>query len=197
GAEITDEDCVAGCRNACDGEIGAGDAQRERLGPFVGEYPVGAHRCPAHVAPVAPQQEVPVAHLIEPRVGKQRERRPRQRPLERQLTAGVANVPLAGGSPDGQRREPEDDYVVATSPWHFLYFFPLPQGQGSLRPTLGSLRRTGLAWGSVPLPPPLPPPFEARAWGSAPPPDSIVLRARGAAVIGTEVGGLDGGGAPA
>ena len=25
-------------------------------------------------------------------------------------------------------------------PWHFLYFFPLPQGQGSLRPTLSSLR---------------------------------------------------------
>ena len=23
------------------------------------------------------------------------------------------------------------------APWHFLYFFPLPQGQGSLRPTLG------------------------------------------------------------
>ena len=22
------------------------------------------------------------------------------------------------------------------APWHFLYFFPLPQGQGSLRPTL-------------------------------------------------------------
>src|SRR5467141_2773928 len=26
------------------------------------------------------------------------------------------------------------------APWHFLYFFPLPQGQGSLRPTLLSLR---------------------------------------------------------
>ena len=26
------------------------------------------------------------------------------------------------------------------TPWHFLYFFPLPQGQGSLRPTLSSLR---------------------------------------------------------
>ena len=25
------------------------------------------------------------------------------------------------------------------TPWHFLYFFPLPQGQGSLRPTLSSL----------------------------------------------------------
>ena len=25
------------------------------------------------------------------------------------------------------------------APWHFLYFFPLPQGQGSLRPTLSSL----------------------------------------------------------
>jgi hypothetical protein len=24
----------------------------------------------------------------------------------------------------------------ASTPWHFLYFFPDPQGQGSLRPTL-------------------------------------------------------------
>lgn len=30
-------------------------------------------------------------------------------------------------------------------PQHFLYFLPLPQGQGSLRPTRGSLRRKGLA----------------------------------------------------
>src|SRR6187551_3910219 len=27
-------------------------------------------------------------------------------------------------------------------PWHCLYFFPLPQGHGSLRPTLGSSRLT-------------------------------------------------------
>ena len=34
-------------------------------------------------------------------------------------------------------------------PWHFLYFLPLPQGQGSLRPTLGSWRWTApltLGW---------------------------------------------------
>jgi len=30
-------------------------------------------------------------------------------------------------------------------PQHFLYFRPLPQGQGSLRPTLGSTRFIGLA----------------------------------------------------
>ena len=24
-----------------------------------------------------------------------------------------------------------------TAPWHFLYFLPEPQGQGSLRPTFG------------------------------------------------------------
>ncbi len=29
------------------------------------------------------------------------------------------------------------------APWHFLYFLPLPQGQGSLRPTLASVRCTG------------------------------------------------------
>ena len=28
-------------------------------------------------------------------------------------------------------------------PWHFLYFLPLPQGQGSLRPTLFSVRWAG------------------------------------------------------
>src|SRR5712675_2862839 len=32
------------------------------------------------------------------------------------------------------------DYVVA--PWHFLYFLPEPQGQGSLRPTLALPRTT-------------------------------------------------------
>ena len=37
------------------------------------------------------------------------------------------------------------------APWHFLYFFPLPQGQGSLRPTLSSLRWTvWVATGSSP-----------------------------------------------
>ena len=30
--------------------------------------------------------------------------------------------------------------ILLYTPWHFLYFFPLPQGQGSLRPTLSSLR---------------------------------------------------------
>ena len=32
----------------------------------------------------------------------------------------------------------------AAAPWHFLYFFPLPHGHGSLRPTFGSSRRTVL-----------------------------------------------------
>ncbi len=27
-------------------------------------------------------------------------------------------------------------HLAHTFPWHALYFFPLPQGQGSLRPTL-------------------------------------------------------------
>jgi hypothetical protein len=29
--------------------------------------------------------------------------------------------------------------ILSYAPWHFLYFFPLPHGQGSLRPTLSSL----------------------------------------------------------
>src|SRR5437773_7906521 len=32
--------------------------------------------------------------------------------------------------------------VVDYVPWHFLYFLPLPQGQGSFRPTFSAARRT-------------------------------------------------------
>ena len=32
--------------------------------------------------------------------------------------------------------------ILPYVPWHFLYFFPLPQGQGSLRPTSSSLPYT-------------------------------------------------------
>src|SRR5215207_8233765 len=42
--------------------------------------------------------------------------------------------PLAGG-----RAYP----TVTAAPWHFLYFLPEPQGQGSLRPTLASLLALG------------------------------------------------------
>src|SRR5262249_35144216 len=41
----------------------------------------------------------------------------------------------------GHRPEPTPS---STSMWHFLYFLPLPHGQGSLRPTRGPLR-TGTA----------------------------------------------------
>jgi FixJ family two-component response regulator len=40
---------------------------------------------------------------------------------------------------------------ATSTPWHFLYFFPLPQGQGSLRPTLSPVRR---CVGSLESPPP-------------------------------------------
>jgi hypothetical protein len=33
-----------------------------------------------------------------------------------------------------------DAAILLYTPWHFLYFFPLPQGHGSLRPTFSSLR---------------------------------------------------------
>src|SRR5512146_2242312 len=37
-------------------------------------------------------------------------------------------------------RDPQPrDRLYAAAPWHFLYFFPDPHGQGSLRPTFGSL----------------------------------------------------------
>ena len=37
------------------------------------------------------------------------------------------------------------NHELAPTPQHFLYFFPLPQGQGSFLPTLGSSRTTGAA----------------------------------------------------
>ena len=37
------------------------------------------------------------------------------------------------------------------APWHFLYFFPLPHGHGSLRPTFGSSRLTCLTTSSPPV----------------------------------------------
>src|SRR2546423_15671711 len=39
----------------------------------------------------------------------------------------------------------------AAAPWHFLYFFPLPHGHGSLRPTFGSSRR--MVFGTASSPP--------------------------------------------
>jgi hypothetical protein len=38
----------------------------------------------------------------------------------------------------------ESCFPHAVAPWHFLYFLPLPHGHGSLRPTAGVLRTTGM-----------------------------------------------------
>src|SRR5256885_16903002 len=53
----------------------------------------------------------------------------------------------------------------ATRPQQFLYFFPLPQGQGSLRPTFGPPRRTGRASFIFPAPSPFPPALAIEGWG--------------------------------
>src|SRR5206468_7787732 len=37
--------------------------------------------------------------------------------------------------------------------WHFLYFFPDPHGQGSLRPTRGPARTMGAVWFCTAVPP--------------------------------------------
>src|SRR2546422_8613829 len=37
----------------------------------------------------------------------------------------------------------ETDVAARHRPWHFLNFLPLPQGQGSLRPTFSDVRWTG------------------------------------------------------
>src|SRR6476469_2339287 len=45
----------------------------------------------------------------------------------------------------------------AVRPQQLLYFFPLPHGQGSLRPTLGNERRIGRSIDTPPSPSPSPP----------------------------------------
>src|ERR1700704_6987527 len=60
---------------------------------------------------------------------------------------------LAGGSEDPPLHygllQPAQHHAPA--PWHFLYFFPLPHGHGSLRPTFGSSRRTVLITAAPPV----------------------------------------------
>ena len=46
--------------------------------------------------------------------------------------AGATEAPLGGTATSGGGAQ----LAAAVAPWHFLYFFPLPHGQGSLRPTL-------------------------------------------------------------
>src|SRR4026208_605215 len=46
----------------------------------------------------------------------------------------------------------------AVRPQQFLYFFPLPHGQGSLRPTFGNERRIGRSIDPPPSPSPSPSP---------------------------------------
>src|SRR5881394_4301282 len=75
---------------------------------------------------------------------------------------------VVAGARARHRRAPTQAFLQiapAAAPWHFLYFFPEPQGQGSLRPTftsfltvrplagsldfggaLNSKRLTGAAW---------------------------------------------------
>src|SRR5215203_3380234 len=50
-----------------------------------------------------------------------------------------------------QDRRGISGFHQAATPWHFLYFFPLPHGQGSFRPTFGSSRRT--VWWPASSPP--------------------------------------------
>ena len=49
------------------------------------------------------------------------------------------SVLFSGGAPSERQ----------AAPWHFLYFWPDPQGQGSLRPTLSSLRTVPADWAAA------------------------------------------------
>jgi hypothetical protein len=62
----------------------------------------------------------------------------------------VACVLECGGAP------PLSISRYAMRPQQFLYFFPLPQGHGSLRPTFGTERRTGRSIETSPAPSPSP-----------------------------------------
>src|SRR2546421_11084639 len=48
--------------------------------------------------------------------------------------------------------ESEQFRNYAVRPQQFLYFFPLPHGHGSFRPTFGTVRRTGRSSGTSPSP---------------------------------------------
>lgn len=57
----------------------------------------------------------------------------------------VSTAPILLGAPGNKTGpEPHRDKKKrpnqTEAPWHFLYFLPLPQGQGSLRPVFGPLR---------------------------------------------------------
>src|SRR3954465_3214885 len=65
-------------------------------------------------------------------------------------------------------------FTVYYVPWHFLYFFPLPQGQGSLRPTF-SCSRTIVLTGPGASPPS--PPALACCCCSVPPPTACKFSA--------------------
>jgi hypothetical protein len=74
-----------------------------------------------------------------------------QRPTlgrERDVTGITPQIFLALADSGWQVREGvvsarQTERPQAAVPWHFLYFLPEPQGQGSLRPTLAP-ERTGL-----------------------------------------------------
>ena len=75
--------------------------------------------------------------------------------LLRQQVACAAGVRLRKSTPSSDFRrltwhQPAWRSTHAAAPWHFLYFFPLPHGHGSFRPTFGSSRRTVFTSASSP-----------------------------------------------
>ena len=64
-----------------------------------------------------------------------------RRSVQARLGTELVSLPkqLAAGTVGLERRSSVGLVIpLSHAPWHFLYFFPLPQGQGSLRPTLFS-----------------------------------------------------------
>ena len=80
----------------------------------------------------------------------------------RRCTRSFIAQPSASGASqeqaDSMLLPPDSLTPRAHAPWHFLYFLPLPHGQGSLRPTfvgVAALPSRPCAWRGAASPPPL------------------------------------------
>src|SRR5258706_2763535 len=103
--------------------------------------------------------------------------------FEHQLLALMIGLEALGEDPQQPRRavaRGAHEWLPTPSSigiWHFLYFLPLPHGQGSLRPTRGPVRTTGAASAGPtagrPARPPRSSPASSPA-GASPPPNAWV-----------------------
>lgn len=121
-------------------------ASARRAGPHLAPIARAVHALPPHGAQGSPRNIARLGSLRRHRrfAGQGRHPPDPQRALV--IRAGAhrsGRCPLAFQAelPNGRYGAASGHAYSAAAPQHFLYFLPLPQGQGSLRPTLGSGRR--------------------------------------------------------